>query len=193
MNNRQGYTLLEITLTLGLLAIIAGISTISYRGIVLSVAKDDLKLQGKLFIDAVQNCVKAKGGWKRKNSQDNFIYPCKAENPADLKAKLGWTCPAEATCRLKDRTDDQAKTQSKHDYYCLSIEKEVSGKKLQTLVRISKRKPSEYKISCGEVSSFLPLVTITCKGFERFKWENITPGRIERARIEDIFTNPKCG
>ena len=157
MKNKKGYTLIEILMVLTLIAIVSGIATISYRGYNLSVNKKDLKLHGELFANMVKNCVYGFGGWQ----PNPGIFPCKADDTAQLKSKLTFTCPPDATC--------QAHTNPGDKYYCLSIRKQVSGKKLQVLTRIPYNNPTDNQIWCGEVSAYIPEGGKTCKDSESYK------------------------
>ena len=143
MKNKKGYTLTEILIVLSILGIVGGIATISYRGYNESVQKKDLKLHGELFANMVKNCVQGFGGWQPKTN----VFPCKATTKAQLKDKLGFDCPQKATCRVYTNTTKP--------YYCLSIRKTVSGKKLQVLSRIPYNNPTNYQLWCGQVTAYL--------------------------------------
>ncbi len=91
--------------------------------------------------------------------------PCEAKDTPqrplkdDLKKKLDFTCPAGADCILFTKNNNA----SRHQYHCLSIQKEVSGKKLQVLSRVS-YKTGEYQIWChDDRTSYLVLGPTTCK------------------------------
>ncbi len=155
MKNKKGYTLIEILMVLTLIGIVSGIATVSYRGYNFNIQERDLKLSGKLFANAVKNCIGIVGGWSVIRSDGTTITPCKADDTAELKSKLSFTCPPDATCDVH--------TQNSYKYYCLSISKTVSGKKLQVLTRIPYNNPTDYQIWCGQVSAYLTLGGKTCK------------------------------
>ena len=99
----------------------------------------------------------------------NFIH-----NPAwkylghikhtERKELLFFQCPSRATCttytswQVVDRTTESlpfvqgAIINTKVDYYCLSIQKEQSGKILHVLTIIPFLNPENYEIWCGELS-----------------------------------------
>ena len=161
--NKKGFSLTEILVGVGILGILGSIATVSYRGYILDIEKRTLKDSGKLFQVAVDTCIKGMGGWELSRVSGTPIYPCKATTTKDtptteLKDKLNYTCPTKATCEAKANTKDDK------PYYCLSIKKELSGKKLQVLVRIHYNDPADYQLWCGEVSTPLPLGDRSCRG-----------------------------
>ena len=175
MNRKAGYTLVEILLTIGILSIISGVAYVSYQDQTLRASKNDLKIHAELFASAVKNCISINGGWAIKlldqsgAPSNNIVTPCEAkgnnqtELKEALKKKLDFTCPAEADCFTFTKINNAPR----HQYHCLSIQKEVSGKKLQVLSRVSYKTPGEYQIWCGEnLSSYLRLESGTCKKSE---------------------------
>lgn len=163
--NCKGLSLLELCAVVCITAILGTVATVSYRGYNLSIAKKDLKTHGELFARAVQTCITASGGWEIKHpSVSGNLYPCKAVKTTtatakdELKRLLNFTCPGppeKVKCKTHARNTGE---NANNKYYCLSIEKEVSGKKLQTLVRIPFEKPSDYQILCGEnMSAYVPI------------------------------------
>lgn len=150
-----------------MISVLSGIAYVSYQGYTLSVAKKDLKLHGKLFVDAVSGCVSVNGDW-----EITFLTPAglpgtNKEKPCDthdsnpekekgkLQSMLDFTCPPGATCFTH--------TNGTTHYTCLEIRKEVSGKKLQIVSRVNGEKPSENQILCGEVSAYISLSDSTCQ------------------------------
>ena len=179
MQKQKGFSLTEILVGIGILGIMGSIATVSYRGYILDVTKKTLKDSGTLFQVAVNTCVQGKRGWEiprytqgtetcSSGETDPCIktYPCNATTTEELKKKLNYTCPAGATCRTHVHGNTQ---ESKYRYYCLSIEKEVSGKKLQVIIRVSYDNPSIYQMLCGDDMSkttqgdYMPLQSDTCK------------------------------
>ena len=173
MKKNTGYTLVEILLTMGILSIISGVAYVSYRGHTLNANKKDLKIHAELFASAVKNCIAISGGWEitllnpdgttpTTPVQKNLAkkYPCEATGTTqkdikdDLKKKLDFTCPADATCITQTRSND-LNAEEKHQYYCLSIQQEVSGKKLQIITRVQWSNPSQYDIWCNKKDSDL--------------------------------------
>ena len=182
MKNKKGYTLTEILMVLAILGILTGIATVSYRGYILSVNKRDLKQSGIMFATAVNTCIQNSGGWTvhrytqgaetcpaGKTDPCIEMKPCKAEKQPNqdethkqLKSKLNFTCPAGANCIPKEHgrpIKDQWR------YYCLSIEKEVSGKKLQVITRVAWHNPSDYQVLCNEITenNYMEIKNETCK------------------------------
>ena len=174
MQKQKGFSLTEILVGVGILGIMGSIATVSYRGYILDVTKKTLKDSGTLFQVAVNTCVRGKGGWEIKRYRQSTdqacpsgetdpcikTYPCKATTTEELKKKLNYTCPAKATCSTYEKID----TAERHRYYCLSIEREVSGKNIQILVRVQKDNPSTHEILCNDnLSSYVKLGPGTCK------------------------------
>ncbi len=158
MKNKKGYTLTEILMVLSILGILTGIATVSYRGYILSVNKRNLKQAGIMFATAVNTCIQSMGAWSPRPDVTPPLLPCKADNTAELKSKLSFTCPPEATCQV--HTNDTKK------YYCLSIKKEVSGKKIQVITRLTYNNPSDYQVWCGQVTTPLNLNDKNCQQSE---------------------------
>ena len=167
LKKNTGYTLVEILITLSILSILSGVAYVSYQGYNLNVNKKDLKTHAELFARAVQKCISVNGKWSvtglsQAGVPDSPIKPCEATTPAELKSMLGFDCPAGATCETY--THGNTGGDDSFKYYCLSIKKTVSGKKLQVLSRIS-YKTSNYQIWCSgdDLSAYLELNNGTCK------------------------------
>ncbi len=161
MKNKKGYTLTEILIVLSILGILTGIATVSYRGYILSVNKRNLKQAGIMFATAVNTCIQSMGAWSPRPDVTPPLLPCKADDTTELKSKLSFTCPPDATCQVHTNTTDK--------YYCLSIRKQVSGKRLQVLSRIPYNNPTDNQIWCGQVSAYVPEGGKTCKDSEGYK------------------------
>ncbi len=181
MKNKKGYTLTEILIVLSILGILTGIATVSYRGYILSVNKRNLKQAGIMFATAVNTCIQNNGGWiihrytqgaetcpTGKTEPCIVMTPCKAEQKptqnnthAELKSKLSFNCPPDATCKPFAHGNP---IRDSWRYYCLSISKEVSGKKLQVIIRVAWHDPSDYQVLCNEITgSYINLSSPTCK------------------------------
>ncbi len=220
LNSRLGWTIVEILVTLSLIGIIGGIATVSYKGSILDSTKKNLNNAGKLFASAVNSCVQTSGGkWEKKRfsksteSCGGKPEPCKEFNPCEvlspasptpsdltalknnLKKKLGWTCPPKATCK----THSKQHPELRHQYHCLSIEQEVSGQKIQVLVRISRNNTADYQIWCNhqELSTFVPLKGTTCKrgggfseGQARFSGVLDKDGNPVKGGLQSLLTSP---
>ncbi len=176
MKNKKGYTLTEILIVLSILGILTGIATVSYRGYILSVNKSNLKQSSIMFATAVNTCIQNNGSWiihrytqgtetcpVDKADPCIEMTPCKADNTAELRDKLSFNCPPDATCNTA--VHGNPSRGPRYQYYCLSIEKEVSGKKLQVITRVPWHNPSEpYQILCNEITgSYMPLGDSSCK------------------------------
>ena len=180
--NSLGFTLTEILVGLGILGILTGIATVSYQGYIQGVEKKELKNAGILFANAVNTCIKAKGWTRYRWTQGGEQCPtskpkdpciavqdCKATTSAELKSKLNYTCPVAENTQKKEGCFVYTRYDSneKHNRHCLSIQKEVSGKKLQVVVRVAYNNPSDYQILCGEMSGQSPVYmafgSSTCK------------------------------
>ena len=149
MKNKKGYTLTEILIVLSILGILTGIATVSYRGYILSVNKRNLKQAGIMFATAVNTCIQSMGSWQPRSDQPTLL-PCKADNTAELKSKLSFNCPPDATCSTHTNSLSMPNPHDKYRYYCLDIKKEVSGKNLHIVTRVSYINPNNYEIWCGE-------------------------------------------
>ena len=149
--NKKGYSLTELLVALGLMGILGSIAVVSYNNLILSTTKKTLTDSARLFVSAIDTCVKASGGWEVKRFTSGTetcptgetnpcikIKPCKATTQADLKRKLDFTCPPKATCSAFEKTDQDQKL-PKNRYYCLSIEREVSRQKTSNPGPCSKR------------------------------------------------------
>ena len=192
MKTNTGYTLVEILVTIGILSIISGVAYVSYQDQTLRANKNDLKIHAELFASSVKNCIAISGKWaitllkpdgtvpteaEVSQSQSQYIKtPCEARGTTqdaikdDLKKKLDFTCPADADCFTFTKINNAPR----HRYHCLSIQKEVSGKKLQVLSRVSYDDPSNYQIWCGEnLSSYLRLEGGTCKKSTRWGGQDL--------------------
>ena len=157
LRSQFGFSLIEILISLAIMTILAGISTVSYRGYKLNITKKMLKQSGDLFASAVQTCIFNVGGWEYTPATGSPTTPCYATSPTELQSKLNFTCPVDATCRAWSNLNP-SQPLDKYKYYCLSIEKEVSGKKLQVFTRVAWHKPSVYEVLCGEMqSSYMPI------------------------------------
>ena len=162
---KAGYTLIEILVTLSLIAILIGIATISYNNYVVSMTRKDMHNHGKVFVLSVQNCIAGAGGWtinRRDAANRNFKIP---ENPCDvsdpdpdevkknLKTKLNFDCPFKSDDPgVGANADCLAEFISNTKHYCLSIQREIKGKKHQVFVNINPNNTSDYKIYCGEIT-----------------------------------------
>ena len=169
--SKSGYTLLEMLIVLGLLSILSSIAVIQYRGTMLSSEKRELKDSALLYATRFDTCIKVLGGWTTYRSTKGTetcptgkTNPCIPENyckevpppenaPPKTRStqpskKLNYTCPAGATCEFFTH-GNPAPSFRRH---CLSIKKEVSGKKLQVVTVIPYDNPSDYKIFCAELS-----------------------------------------
>ena len=170
MANKRGFSLTETLVALSIMGMLTGVATVFYRGYTVDTAKKDLKQSGLLFASSVSSCIQASGGWTVTRPDGTAIKPCNATKKTtpkatheELKAKLNFTCPPEATC-LPHETTGGNQSQPKYRYYCLSIEKEVSGQKLQVMARVSRDTPSTYEILCNDnLSSYVKLAIWSCK------------------------------
>ena len=94
----SGFTLVEILIGMGILSIISSIAIVQYRGYIQDVEKKDLYNSSVLFASKVNSCITSVGAWKVTKSDGTQSKPCKATSTAELKSKLGYTCPADADC-----------------------------------------------------------------------------------------------
>ena len=164
--SKKGFSLIEILVALGILGIMTGIATVSYQSYKVDTEKSILKQHGDIFAHAVQTCIRSAGGWKVKGWINNTtirpITPCRVPdsdpsslNDPGLKTKLGFTCHPKADCRTFSADSNE--------YFCLSIEKEVSGKNLQVIVQVSTDNPDAYNIWCGSPTAFIEIKATNCQ------------------------------
>ena len=214
--SKKGFSLIEVLVTLGILGIFTGIATVSYQGYIFDVTKRTLKDSGTLFQVAVNTCIQRNGGWKiyrftragescsagKTTEPCKEMTPCRAEQQStskathdELKSKLSFTCPADATCAVHTHS-----VESTYRYHCLSIQKKVSGKKLQVVVRIPYDNPSDYHILCGDKMSqtaegdYMPLDNTTCKasGFQKLHDYGFSKGetKAKAGQLKQIIPCP---
>ena len=168
MKNHKGFTLIEIVIVLGLLAIIGGVAAFNIGKVNADTQKIELHTGGKLFAEKIRTCIKSVGGWSIKGLNGTDVFPCHVQDTNQdllkekLKTNLGWNCPKNATC--KTYVHGNPGGGNKFKYYCLSIQKEINGKKYQVIVRVYYMDPSIYQIWCGNPGeTYLPLQDETCK------------------------------
>ncbi len=114
-----------------------------------------------MFATAVNICIQSMGSWEPMSDQPTLL-PCKVpdgQHHTELKSKLNFICPPDATCSTNTNTNSLniPNPHDKYRYYCLDIKKEVSGKTLHIVTRVSYINPNNYEIWCGEnpVSPFV--------------------------------------
>ena len=149
MKNNKGFSLTEVVVTCGILAIIGGIGLANFGSYEDPTQKRELLQTAKVFSMRVKNCilnVSSMGGWKIKQADNSYMYPCKAMNNDELKDKLGWECPGDCVGHLGS------------DFYCMDIQKTKKGTKYQCIVHFNIEKQSE-EIYCGTPENF---ATVSC-------------------------------
>ncbi len=91
--NKKGFSLTEILVALGLMGILGSIAVVSYNGFMLSTTKRTLNDSARLFVSAVDLCVKASGGWEvkrySKTVRGGIVRVCWAWK-CDLQKQLWW-------------------------------------------------------------------------------------------------------
>ncbi len=139
--SKAGFTLMEILVGVGILAILTSIATGSYRGYIQNVEKRALKDSGVLFATALNICIKSMG---------------EDPTPCNNVAKLNFTCPKNAYCPIILSTDKTG--------FCLNIEQtKPSGKKLQVVTIFERSNMSNYVQYCGEPKkNFASVPPATC-------------------------------
>lgn len=180
MKTNAGYTLVEITLTLALVGIMSGVATVSYVGTKSSNEKRNLKNSAMLWYSAISTCI-ASNKWKECQicppppdpppqnycpaSQEcragtQLVFPCEVtgsgqtEIKKNLKKLLRYNCPDKADCIIHTRSNSDTIAE-KYQYHCLSIQKEVLGKKLQVITRVQWSNPSKFDMWCNKKDSDL--------------------------------------
>ena len=190
-----GYTLVEIIMTLAVVGILTGVATVSHRGTKIDNKKRELQSSSQMWWGNISTCIVASGGWKLcqpcKDPDDQtecppppqppaipecregtkLVFPCKATGltqtdiKESLKKKLNYDCPQGANCHIFTHPTPQSGEE--FQYHCLSIEKEVSGKKLQIITRVQWSNTGIFAIWCNkkntELSAYETLRPKTCR------------------------------
>ena len=165
--DKAGYTFIEMLCTMCLLAILLGISSISYNSWNVSLKKKDLHTSGKVFAMAVKNCLANYGAWEINHPVAGSVKPCEADS-TELKDRLNFTCPKDATCETYSNKKDCSlhgnpeSCKKVNDYYCLSILKRKSGQNFQVITQVNRADPSKYNIWCGHARQD-PAQDVNCK------------------------------
>ncbi len=179
MKTKAGFTLTEVLVTLTLVGILSGIATVSYRSTKVDNEKRNIKSSSQMWVGNLSTCIVSNGGWKLCQrctdpadqtecptpnppcqAGKKLVFPCKAEGSTqteikkNLKKILNYDCPTDADCIINTRSDDDS-SEKKHQYHCLSIQKEVSGKKLQVIARVQWSNPSMFDMWCNKKDSDL--------------------------------------
>ena len=164
--NKKGISTLEIVVTLAILAIISGIAIINTQKTLIESEKRSLYIKAETFASLAGSCIKLAGGWKLFRNGSAY-YPCKASEAntiEDLKKQLNFECPKGALCDTDTHHRGEGPTKRDHYmYYCLNIQKEQSGQKLQVLTIVHFHRPDSYQIWCGEVSDYTPFDDRVCR------------------------------
>ena len=156
MKNNKGFSLTEVVVTCGILAIIGGIGLANFGSYEDPTQKKELLQSAKIFSMRVKNCilnVSSMGGWKIKQADNTYMYPCKATDKAELKKFLGWDCPSDSTC--------EGVMDAGGKFYCLNIQKEKKGTKYQCIVHFNIDRQNE-EIYCGTPTSWEAFTVSSC-------------------------------
>ena len=189
MKNNKGFSLTEVVVTCGILAIIGGIGLANFGSYEDPTQKRELLQTAKVFSMRVKNCilnVSSMGGWEIKQGSDNSIFPCKATTEDELKELLGWDCPSESTCEGVATSG----------LYCLNIKKEKKGTKYQCIVHFDIESQNE-EIYCGTPESFATVrcvnnpTTYTGLKVSKAKWQDEAGKTTEESETE--AKKPKAG
>ncbi len=137
---KTGFTLMEILVGVGILAILTSIATGTYRGYIQNVEKRALKDSGVLFATALNICIKSMG---------------EDPTPCNNVFKLNFTCPRHAVC-------DRPLFSTSKNGICLNIKQtKPSGKKLQVVTVVEMSNMSNYVQYCAEPKSDFVTPTAT--------------------------------
>ena len=149
--------MVELFVVLAIVGIVSGIALNSYSETSRKIILKDMHEVAKLFLIKAESCIRLTGSYG----------PCAVDDgdkdEAKLKKVLGITCPKGAICESVGRDhDDVTKDDSnKFNNYCLSIRREIRGKKYQVVATFnSKLKP---------VKKMRKNPKIFCKGDEKDK------------------------
>ncbi len=140
--SKRGYSLIELLIIVGILGVLASVAIVNYNKYLLNAQKSNLHTSAKVFAASVKACVDASGGWEITHPSAGALTPCKITDKTKLKERLDFDCPEKATCNVRHHV--------LQEYYCLSIELETQGKKIQIFSRIPQDNPANYQILCND-------------------------------------------
>ena len=154
IKNKNGISITEICVALCLVGIVAGVGLSSFKKTMRGADMSSLCDSARLFAVGAQTCITASGGWQIKKlkpdgslpdcaTEPTFcIKPCEATSKADLKKKLGFTCPVG----IKDQNCSAVAAGGQ---YCLNMKKG----KAQVIVHFD-IDTREHKVYSGEPATF---------------------------------------
>ena len=153
LNQKKGYTLIELLTAIAIMSILAGVTVVTTRGQNLTQTKKDLKRSAMLFETKLATCASSAGSWTVAKTA------CYNATKATFFKNLNYTCPAQSDCKIHLKTDTN-QTPNLDKYICLSIERTISGGKIQVFARFETDSPGYNPIIlCGAPTSFLAIAT----------------------------------
>ena len=146
---KKGFSLLEILIAVGLLAILTGIGVVTYRSVIVDLTLKKFREISEFFPNALNSCI-VSSGWEIDHPQHSIpLKPCN-----NLK-KIDYQCPPDTTCIPDPSTDPPTDFPDPlpNGHICLDMRREIKNKKYQIYIIVNKEDRSSYEIRCPEVTS----------------------------------------
>ncbi len=173
IKKNKGFSLIEILVTLSLIAILSSIAVVNYTGYTKLVELRSLVTAGEVFVAKLNNCIST-SGWSVKKVDGTPLAACYKDttNDADFIREtleiIGFTCPPDVTCKVV--LDNATKKDASH--ICLDMRKTIRGKNYQLLITVEKDNRNHYRFACKpKVTSYTDLTDTTCAATDTTTWK----------------------
>ena len=146
---------MEILVAVGLLAILTGIASVTYRSVIKGITLKKFREISEFFPNALNSCI-VSSGWEIDHPVAGRIKPCNK-----LK-KIDYQCPPDTTCIPDFDTDFPDPLPNGH--ICLDMRREIKNKKYQLFVIVNKDDRSSYEVRCSEITTnYVTLPVADCQ------------------------------